>query len=253
MKAQMVKNALIVPVGSKGGFVRQAAPAEGGREALLRGGDRVLPDVPARPARPHRQHRRRARSSPPEGSCATTRTTPISLSPPTRAPRRFSDIANGVVRRLRLLARRRVRLGRLAAATTTRRWGSPPAVLGSRSSATSASSAPTSRRPTSRSWGSATCRATCSATGCCFRATSSCSRRSTTCTCSSIPIPDPEASFEERTAAVRAAALGVERLRRRADLRGRRRLSALGQVDADLPPGAVRRSESRPTSWRPAS
>jgi glutamate dehydrogenase len=35
MKAQMVKNALIVPVGSKGGFVVKRPPAEGGREALL--------------------------------------------------------------------------------------------------------------------------------------------------------------------------------------------------------------------------
>jgi glutamate dehydrogenase len=34
MKAQMVKNALIVPVGSKGGFVLKRPPAEGGREAL---------------------------------------------------------------------------------------------------------------------------------------------------------------------------------------------------------------------------
>ena len=34
MKAQMVKNALIVPVGSKGGFVVKRPPAEGGREAL---------------------------------------------------------------------------------------------------------------------------------------------------------------------------------------------------------------------------
>ena len=34
MKAQMVKNALIVPVGSKGGFVVKRPPAEGGRDAL---------------------------------------------------------------------------------------------------------------------------------------------------------------------------------------------------------------------------
>jgi glutamate dehydrogenase len=34
MKAQMVKNALIVPVGSKGGFVLKQPPAGGGREAL---------------------------------------------------------------------------------------------------------------------------------------------------------------------------------------------------------------------------
>ncbi|HWF49747.1 MAG TPA: NAD-glutamate dehydrogenase [Solirubrobacteraceae bacterium] len=36
MKAQMIKNALIVPVGSKGGFVVKRPPAEGGREALGR-------------------------------------------------------------------------------------------------------------------------------------------------------------------------------------------------------------------------
>ncbi len=35
MKAQMVKNALIVPVGAKGGFVVKRPPAQGGREALL--------------------------------------------------------------------------------------------------------------------------------------------------------------------------------------------------------------------------
>ena len=34
MKAQMVKNALIVPVGSKGGFVVKSPPVTGGREAL---------------------------------------------------------------------------------------------------------------------------------------------------------------------------------------------------------------------------
>ncbi|MGQ0675834.1 MAG: NAD-glutamate dehydrogenase, partial [Rhodospirillales bacterium] len=35
MKAQMVKNAVIVPVGSKGGFVVKRPPLEGGREAFL--------------------------------------------------------------------------------------------------------------------------------------------------------------------------------------------------------------------------
>ncbi|NJL29712.1 MAG: NAD-glutamate dehydrogenase [Thermoanaerobaculia bacterium] len=34
VKAQMVKNAVIVPVGAKGGFVLKRPPAEGGREAL---------------------------------------------------------------------------------------------------------------------------------------------------------------------------------------------------------------------------
>lgn len=35
MKAQMVKNAVIVPVGAKGGFVVKRAPSTGGREALM--------------------------------------------------------------------------------------------------------------------------------------------------------------------------------------------------------------------------
>src|SRR5260221_2502586 len=35
MKAQMVKNAVIVPLGSKGGFVVKQPPAGGGREALM--------------------------------------------------------------------------------------------------------------------------------------------------------------------------------------------------------------------------
>lgn len=36
MKAQMTKNSIIVPVGSKGGFVLKKAPVEGGREALVK-------------------------------------------------------------------------------------------------------------------------------------------------------------------------------------------------------------------------
>lgn len=38
MKAQMVKNAVIVPMGSKGGFVLKNPPKEGGREAFLEEG-----------------------------------------------------------------------------------------------------------------------------------------------------------------------------------------------------------------------
>ena len=35
LKAQMVKNAVIVPVGSKGGFIAKRLPTEGGRDAIL--------------------------------------------------------------------------------------------------------------------------------------------------------------------------------------------------------------------------
>ena len=44
----MVKNALIVPVGSKGGFVVKRPPSSGGRDAQVRRGHRLLPDLPAR-------------------------------------------------------------------------------------------------------------------------------------------------------------------------------------------------------------
>ena len=82
----------------------------------------------------------------------------------------FSDIANGD-RRSSTASGSATRSPRAARpATTTRRWASPRAAPGSRSSATSASSGMTSRPRTSPSSASATCRATCSATGCCSRA-----------------------------------------------------------------------------------
>ena len=85
MKAQNVKNTVIVPVGAKGGFVPKRLPAGGTREEVqaeviacyqtfIRGlldltdnivGGRIVP--------------------PPQRACAATATTPISSSPPTRA------------------------------------------------------------------------------------------------------------------------------------------------------------------------
>ena len=90
VKAQMVKNAVIVPVGAKGGFVvKQPRPDAGRPRGRAGRGHRLLPDV----------HLRRCSTSPTtcvDGagraaaatSCATTATTPTSSSPPTRAPRR---------------------------------------------------------------------------------------------------------------------------------------------------------------------
>ena len=191
MKAQTVKNAVIVPVGSKGGLRRQAA-ARLAREVRGRGG-RMLQDPDPRPPGPDRQHRRgnagRATgSSRRRRSCGMTATTPISSSPPTRAPR---PSPTSPTRSPRNTASGSATPSPRAArpATTTRRWRSPRAAPGSSSSAISASSAATSRRASSAWSGSATCRATCSATACCNRATPGCSPRSTTCTSSSIPSP----------------------------------------------------------------
>ena len=87
MKAQMVKNALIVPVGSKGGFVVKRPPAGGAARRC------------ARKAWPAIGHSCRGCSTspttssagevvPPERWCATTKTTPTWWWPPTRGRRR---------------------------------------------------------------------------------------------------------------------------------------------------------------------
>ena len=142
MKAQTVKNAVIVPVGSKGGFVVKRPPRSA-RPARGRSG-RMLQDPDPRPARPDRQHRRRGRASAiascrRRGSCATTATTPIWSSPPTRAPRPSPTMptrsprntASGSATPLPRAVR---------PATTTRRWASPRAAPGNWSNAISASS-----------------------------------------------------------------------------------------------------------------
>ena len=48
VKAQMVKNVVIVPVGSKGGFVLKRAPSPSGSRRVHEGRDRVLPGLSAR-------------------------------------------------------------------------------------------------------------------------------------------------------------------------------------------------------------
>ena len=86
VKAQQVKNAVIVPVGAKGGFVPKHMPAGDARGDPGRG-HRHLQAVHVDAARHHRQSRTRRRDRRPTTSCATTTTIPISWSPPTRAPR----------------------------------------------------------------------------------------------------------------------------------------------------------------------
>ncbi len=132
--------------GSKGGVRGQAAACRGPRGAAG-GGRGLLPHLHQRTARPDRQHRKRRRSRRRPTSCATTRTTPTSLWPPTRGPRHSptwptesrTSTASGSATPSPPAAR---------PATTTSRSASPPAAPGSRSSATSASSAKTCTRRT---------------------------------------------------------------------------------------------------------
>ncbi len=180
MKAQMVKNALIVPVGAKGGFVvKRSEPVVDAYRtfvgALLDVTDNVVEGEIVPPER--RRAPRRGRSLPRRGG-----------------RQGHGDVLRRGQRdrgRARLLARRRVRLRRLGRLRPqahgdhrARRVGVGPAPLprarGRRHEAR-----------TSRSWGSATCPATSSATGCCCRRTSGSSPPSTTATCSSTPTRTP--------------------------------------------------------------
>ena len=138
------------------------------------------------------------RSCTPPRSSSTTATTPISSSPPTRAPRPSptsptasrSSAASGSATPSPAAA---------PTATTTRRWGSPRAARGFRSSATSWKWASTSRPTRSRVAGrrrhvGRRVRQRHAA----VEARSSWSPRSTTATSSSIPTPIPALSWRER-------------------------------------------------------
>ena len=169
VKAQMVKNTVIVPVGAKGGFVAKQLPDPSvDRDAWLAEGIACYKIFISGAARHHRQPGRR------RGRAAGRR----------RPPRRGRHLP-GRRRRQghRDVLRHRQRGRRVATAsgsatpsppaarpaTTTRAWASPPAAPGSRSSGTSASWATTPRPRTSPSSASATCPVTCSATACCSR------------------------------------------------------------------------------------
>jgi glutamate dehydrogenase len=163
MKTQMVKNAIIVPVGSKGGFVLKGnvprapgarrlpgRPLPRVRVGLLDVTDNIVDGkVCIRPR-----------------SCATTADDPYlvvaadkgtaHLSTPPTASRRST--ASGWATPSPPAA---------ASATTTRRWASPRAAPGSASSTTSATWATTCRASRSPWPASATWPATCSATARC--------------------------------------------------------------------------------------
>ena len=111
MKAQMVKNAVIVPIGAKGGFVLKRPPAD--RDELQRGGAPPVHHADARHARPDRQHRRRRGRATRPGVRVLDGDRPVpgrggrqGHRPPVRHRQRGQ-------RRVRLLAGRRLRLRRV--------------------------------------------------------------------------------------------------------------------------------------------
>ncbi len=132
VKAQQVKNAVIVPVGSKGGFYPKQLPVNAHARSGAGSGHRRLQDVHQRAARSHRQYRRRRqRSCRPPMCCATMATIPISSSPPTRA-RRLSPTSPTASRKAAASGSAMRSPPAAAMATTTRKWASPRAARGKR-------------------------------------------------------------------------------------------------------------------------
>ena len=188
MKAQMVKNAVIVPRGRQGRVRGQAPPAAGDRDELQAEVVSLLSNLHLRAARRDRQHRRRrGRAAARRGASRRGR----SLPGGGRGQGHGHVLGHRQRHRrgLRVLARRRLRV----------RWldGLRPqghGHHGARGLGVGQASFPRARPSTWRArtspWpGSATCRATCSATACCCRATSGWWPRSTTATSSSTPTP----------------------------------------------------------------
>ena len=188
MKTQMVKNAVIVPVGSKGGFYVKRPPVGGTREQVQAEGIACYQTL-IRGLLDLTDNYAGGGIEPPADVVRHDPDDPYLVVAADKGTATFSDIANALAQRIRLLARRRLRLGRLGGLRPQEDGHHRPRRLG-------IGEAPLPRarpghpdaRP-SPSPASATCRATCSATACCCPGTSSWSRPSTIATSSSIPRP----------------------------------------------------------------
>ena len=182
MKAQKVKNTVIVPSGAKGGFVPKRLPA-GDRDEIQREGIacyqtfiRGLLDITDNIVD--------GKVVPPPRVVRVDDDDPYLVVAADKGTATFSDIANGIAREYDFW------LGDAFASGGSAGYDHKKMAITARggweaSSATSASWASTCRRRTSPRSASATWRATSSATACCSRAASACWPRSTTSTSSS--------------------------------------------------------------------
>jgi glutamate dehydrogenase len=158
VKAQLVKNAVIVPTGAKGGFVAKALPDASDREAWLAEGIasyrtfvsallNLTDNITGTGAQ--------ATVVPPPRVVRHDGDDTYLVVAADKGTASFSDIANEISMSYNYwLGDAFASGGRRA--TTTRRWASPPAARGSRSSATSARSGSTSRTRSSPSSASVT-------------------------------------------------------------------------------------------------
>ena len=132
VKAQQVKNAVIVPVGAKGGFVPKRLPPPATAQALHGGGHRSATAISSRTLLDLTDNIDGDGIVPPADTVRHDGDDPYLVVAADKGTATFSDTANALSDRARPLARRRLRLGRLARATTTRRWASPRAAPGRR-------------------------------------------------------------------------------------------------------------------------
>ena len=188
MKAQMVKNAVIVPVGAKGGFVVKRPPNGGDRAAALEEGIRCYKTF-LRGLLDITDNQDGDGIVPPATWSATTATILIWSSPPTRARRPFPTIANGVSREYGFWLDDAFASGGSAGYDHKQMGITAKGAWESVKRHFRELGRDTQTEDVHASSASATCRATCSATACCCRSRSGSWRPSTTATSSSTPIP----------------------------------------------------------------
>jgi glutamate dehydrogenase len=198
VKAQMVKNTVIVPVGAKGGFFVKRLPAGGDRDAIMAEGiacyrtfinglleitDNLVDGEVV----------------PPPDVVRHDGDDPYLVVAADKGTATFSDIANGIA------AEHGFWLGDAFASGGSvgydhKGMGITAKGAGNRSSATSARWGATARSRTSPWSASATCPATCSATACCCPGTSGWWPPSTTATSSSTRTRTPRARSRSASA-----------------------------------------------------
>ena len=168
VKAQQVKNAVIVPVGSKGGYVPKRMPVGGTREAIAGRGRRHLQAVHAVAARHHRQPRSQGRGAAGQRG-APRRRRSVSRRRRRQGHRDLLRHRQRHFRGARLLARRRLRLRRLGRLRPQGHGHHRPRRLGIGEAPFPRDGHRHHHDASSPRSASATCRATCSATACCAR------------------------------------------------------------------------------------
>ena len=243
MKAQTVKNAVIVPVGAKGGFVVKRGDVRGAYETFIRGA-----------ARAHRQPRRRRGRAPRAGVVRRDGDDPYLVVAADKGTGAFSDLANA------LAAEHDYWLGDAFASGGSaglRPQGDGHHVAGRVDLGAGALPRPrhrrrhraAHRRRHRRHVGRRVRQRPAPVAARC-----SWSPPSTTATCSSTPIPIPRRRFAERQRLFDAADVVVGRLRPRGALTGRRCATpgARSRSTCRRKRGACSASttrRSRPTSW----